>query len=289
MERLLIVGAGDIARRALPALTARYEILVLVRGGRESVAARGLATLAGDLDHPESLAPLAGRADVVLHLAPPNGFGEHDQRTRNLIAALASARMVSRRFVYLGTSGVYGDCGGAKVAESHPLNPRTGRAQRRADAERALRAWSATHGVRLTILRVPGIYAADRLPLDRLQRGTPVLRAVEDVYTNHIHADDLAAICVRALDPAAPAGVFNASDDSELKMGDYFDLVADRFGLARPPRVSRAEAERMIPPTLLSFMSESRRLDNRRMKEALGIRLRYQTVFDGVPTMVPVA
>jgi nucleoside-diphosphate-sugar epimerase len=283
MERLLIVGAGDIARRALPALAARYQTLALIRSGGESLAQRGVATLAGDLDHPESLARLADCADVVLHLAPPNDCGERDERIRNLIAALASGRMVARRFVYLSTSGVYGDCAGAKVDESHPPNPRSARAQRRADAERVLREWSAAYGVRLTILRAPGIYAADRLPLERLARGTPVLRAEEDVYTNHIHADDLAAICVRSLERDAPAGVFNANDDSELKMGDYFDLVADRFRFARPPRVSRAEAEAWIPPALLSFMNESRRLDNRRMKATLGVELRYPTVFDGVP------
>jgi nucleoside-diphosphate-sugar epimerase len=137
--------------------------------------------------------------------------------------------------------------------------------------------------VQTTILRVPGIYAADRLPVERLKRGTPVLRAEDDVYTNHVHADDLAAICVRALESDAPPGIYNAADDSELKMGEWFDLVADRFGLARPPRVSRADAARVISPMLLSFMSESRRLVNRRMKEALGIRLRYPTVFEGVP------
>jgi nucleoside-diphosphate-sugar epimerase len=191
--------------------------------------------------------------------------------------------MLPRRFVYISTSGVYGDCGGARVDESRPVNPHTARAARRVDAERAVGEWGGAAGVKTTILRVPGIYAADRLPIERLARRAPVLRAEDDVYTNHIHADDLAAICVRALDADSPPGIYNAADDSELKMGEWFDLVADRCGLARPPRVARTEAERVIPPALLSFMSESRRLVNRRMKEALGIRLRYPTVFDGVP------
>jgi nucleoside-diphosphate-sugar epimerase len=185
--------------------------------------------------------------------------------------------------VYISTSGVYGDCGGARVDESRPVNPGTERGARRVDAERAMTEWGERAGVKVTILRVPGIYAADRLPVERLKRGTPVLRAEDDVYTNHVHAEDLAAICVRALGADAPPGIYNASDDSEMKMGDWFDLVADRFGLPRPPRVSRTEAARAISPTLLSFMSESRRLVNRRMKEALGIRLRYPTVLDGVP------
>ena len=280
MERLLIVGAGDIARRALPALLARYETTALVRGDPAGLEGRGVRTVAGDLDRPESL---AAAADVLLHAAPPNESGVRDDRTRHLVAALSGARMLPRRVVYISTSGVYGDCGGAWVDESRPVRPQTDRARRRVDAEQVLIEWGESRGVAIVILRVPGIYAADRLPLERLRKGTPVLRAEDDVYTSHVHADDLAAICVRALERDAPAGLYNAADDTELKMGDYFDLVADRFGLARPPRVSRAEGEQAIPPTLASFMRESRRLVNRRLMKALGVRLKYPTVFEGVP------
>ena len=282
MERLLIVGVGDVARRALPALVARYDTLAMVRAVG-SAAPTGVRLAIGDLDHPETLAPFAGAAELVLHRAPPDETGAGDARTRNLITALSGAPMLPRRLVYISTSGVYGDCGGARVDESRAVNPGTPRAARRVDAERAVTEWGAAAGVQTTILRVPGIYAADRLPVERVKRGTPVLRAEDDVYTNHVHADDLATICVRALEPDAPPGIYNVADDSELKMGEWFDLVADRFGLARPPRVSRAEAARVIAPMLLSFMSESRRLVNRRLKEALGIRLRYPTVFEGVP------
>ena len=280
MEKLLVIGPGDVARRALPELAARYAVTALVRGGP---AATGIATVAGDLDRPDSLAPLAGTADVVLHAAPPADAGERDERTRHLVAALSGARMLPRRVVYLGTSGVYGDCGGARVDESRPLAPQSDRARRRADAEAVFGEWGRSRGVEIVCLRVPGIYAADRLPLERLRQRTPVLRAEDDGYTNHIHADDLAAICVRALDADAPAGTYNAADDSELKMGDWFDLVADRHGLPRPPRIPRADAERLLPPALLSFMRESRRLVNRRLKDVLGITLRYPTVFEGVP------
>jgi nucleoside-diphosphate-sugar epimerase len=289
MERLLIVGSGDVARRALPALAARYDTLAMVRAAGPA-ALPGVRLAVGDLDRPETLAPFAGTADLVLHLAPPDesrGPVDGDARTRNLIAALSGARMVPRRFVYISTSGVYGDCGGARIDESRAVNPGTLRAARRVDAERAVTAWGESAGVETVILRVPGIYAAERLPVERLKRGTPVLRAEDDVYTNHVHGDDLAAICVRALERAAPPGIYNAADDSELKMGDWFDLVADRFGLARPPRVSRAEAARVIPPPLLSFMSESRRLVNRRLKDVLGVRLRYPTVYEGVPHGAP--
>jgi len=191
--------------------------------------------------------------------------------------------MLPRRFVYLSTSGVYGDCAGEWVDETRPPNPRTERAMRRLDAERALGDWGERNQVEIAILRVPGIYASDRLPLERLARGTPALRPEEDVYTNHIHADDLAGILVAALESARVGDVYNASDDGPMKMGEFFDLVADRSGLARPPRISREEAARLLPPELLSFMSESRRLSNRRMKTQLGVRLRYSTVRDGIP------
>ncbi len=167
--------------------------------------------------------------------------------------------------------------------ESRAVNPQTPRAVRRVDAERQLIDWGWLHDIAVVVLRAPGIYAADRLPIERLMQGTPVLADQDDVYTNHIHADDLAAIALAAMDPAAPAGVYNAADDTHLKMGEWFDLVAERLGLPKPPRVLRRDAAKVIPASLLSFMGESRRLSNRKTKESLGVRLSYPTVFNGVP------
>ncbi len=143
----------------------------------------------------------------------------------------------------------------------------------------------AATGVKVSVLRAPGIYAADRLPVERLRRGTPALRDEDDVFTNHIHAEDLAAICVAALERAGAGGIYNASDDSALKMAAYFDLVAERAGLPPPVRISRAQARQQLNPVLLSFMSESRRLINTKMKNELGVVLRYPTVYAGVPDM----
>ena len=286
MENLLIIGCGDVARRALPELQRRYRVTALVRSPDPALDAAGVGQIAGDLDDAASLAPLVGRAARIVHLAPPCAGGTLDTRMRSLLAALAPrgrGAMLPRRFVYLSTSGVYGDCAGEWVDETRPPNPQTVRAMRRLDAERALGDWGERNQVEIAVLRVPGIYASERLPLERLARGTPALRPEEDVYTNHIHADDLAGIIVAALDSARARGVYNASDDGPMKMGDFFDFVADRAGFGRPPRISREEAARLLPPELLSFLSESRRLSNRRMKAELGVRLRYSTVRDGVP------
>lgn len=258
MKRLLIAGFGDIARRAAPDLERRFDILRLSRRN------------GFDLDRPETLAIEA--ADALLHLAPPPAYGETDRRTAHLLAALEKGRILPTRVVYVSTSGVYGDCGGARVDESRPIVPATPRARRRADAERQLNAWCSGKAIPLVILRAPGIYAADRLPLERLRAGTPVMRAADDLYTSHIHADDLAAIAVRALESDAAPGVYNAADDTEMKMGDWLDLVADFSGLPRLPRGRSVD----------SFATESRRLDNRRIKDVLGVSLKYPTVHEGL-------
>jgi nucleoside-diphosphate-sugar epimerase len=284
MNTLLIVGFGDIAKRALAPLAEHFSVAALVRPERmaEASAFPAAQFTAGDLDDPASLAPLARGFSHIVHLAPPATRGIADPRTAHLLAALAVGRSPPQRLVYISTSGVYGDCGGEWVDEQRPVNPLSDRARRRVDAERSILAFGSTHGVRTVILRVPGIYAGDRMPLARLRTGTPVLRAEDDVYTNHIHAVDLVQIVVTALTHADAEGVYNACDDSALKMGEWLDLLADRAGLPRPPRIARAEAAQRIPAPLFSFMSESRRLVNKRIKEQLAVRLRYPTVFDGI-------
>jgi nucleoside-diphosphate-sugar epimerase len=217
-----------------------------------------------------------------LHLAPPPGEGQKDTRTRNLLAALGKGKSLPRRLVYVSTTGVYGDCAGAQIDETRRLNPESSRAGRRVDAERCLRSWGERTGVQISILRAPGIYAADRLPLERLQKGMPALVAADDVFTNHIHADDLAAACIAALRHGGANRAYNAVDDSDLRMAEYFDRVADAFALPRPPRITRLEAENALSPVQMSFMRESRRIGNGRIKKELKLRLAFPTIDDGI-------
>jgi nucleoside-diphosphate-sugar epimerase len=294
MRRLLIIGCGDVALRAIPLLKQGYRVFALVRNAAYFARLRAMdvVPLMGDLDDRTSLVRIAGLADAVLHFAPPPNSGMHDTRTRNLLSALSRAgpgqgrsSILPKRLVYISTSGVYGDCGGAWVSETHPLKATSPRAQRRVDAEMQIRGWARRNRVRASILRVPGIYAEDRLPLTRVQQGTPGIVATEDSYTNHIHADDLARIAAVALQRGQACRVYHTSDDSDLKMGEYFDSVADAYGLPRIPRISRAEAQRVLPESLLSFMNESRRLTNQRLKRELKVRLRYPTVADTLATI----
>lgn len=270
-------------------LRSRHRIYALTRDTRRFALLRrhGVIPLAGDLDMPSTLEALAGLAHDVIHLAPPPASGVIDSRTAHLIAAIGRGRSLPQHFVYISTSGVYGDCNGGTVSETRPLNPLTARARRRVDAERRLRDWGARSGVRVSLLRVPGIYAADRLPVARIERGTPALLPQEDSYVNHVHADDLAAMVVAALYRGQANRSYNATDDAPQKMGDYFDLVADRFSLPRPPRLPRTEARAVLPESLYSFMSESRQLANRRIKQELRVRLRYPSVREGVAAANP--
>ncbi|TCS73368.1 nucleoside-diphosphate-sugar epimerase [Sulfuritortus calidifontis] len=283
MLRILIIGCGDIGLRIARQLQGRARLYALSRSpdSRARLRAAGITPIAGDLDDRHSLKRLAGLADWVLHLAPPPGEGTGDPRTVRLLAALGRGSL-PRALAYISTTGVYGDCAGAWVPETRPARPHNARAKRRVAAERVLRGWGRAHGVRVAILRAPGIYAAGRLPGERVRRGLPALLPEEDIYTNHIHADDLARLCVTALLRGRANRLYNAVDDSGHKMGDWFDLVADHLGLPRPPRLPRAEVEAAVTPAMRSFLSESRRLSNRRIKDELRFRLRYPTVQAGL-------
>jgi nucleoside-diphosphate-sugar epimerase len=289
--RLLIVGCGDVGLRVARGVQGRWRVLALSSSParREALRMAGITPLWGDLDRPATLGRLAGLAPWVLHLAPPPAEGESDPRTAHLLQALGRKRRV-RALVYGSTTGVYGDRAGAWVRESDTVVPATARARRRVDAERRVREYGRGHRVRVSLLRIPGIYAADRAggdPRERVAQGLPVLRADEDVYTNHIHADDLARICLAALLRGRIQRVVHASDDTELRMGDYLDLVADAAGLPRPPRISRDEARATMSPVRLSFLSESRRLRNERLKRELRVRLRYPSVLEGIRSLRP--
>jgi nucleoside-diphosphate-sugar epimerase len=281
--RLLIVGCGDVGLRLLPLVRARFRVFAVTSSLDRcaQLRAAGAIPVIADLDQPSTLRKLANLAPNILHLAPPQQDGVIDRRTRHLVAILPAGASV----VYVSTTGVYGDCQGQLIDETRTVAPHNARARRRVDAERVLRGWARRSGSRLAIVRAPGIYARERLPLARLEQGTPALLAEDDVYTNHIHADDLANIVALALFRALPGRLYNAVDDTRLKMGDYFDAVADAFGLARPPRVARAQLAAEVSPIKLSFMAESRRMRNERIKRELRVRLRYPDAAAAVAQM----
>jgi nucleoside-diphosphate-sugar epimerase len=286
---LLIVGCGDVGLRVVKHLVPRWRIWALTSSPQRKPLLRhaGAMPISGNLDQPASLlrmSQVARSAHAVLHLAPPPPAGVTDPRTRALLQALLVVPRM-RCLVYASTTGVYGDCQGQQLDETRPVAPATDRARRRLHAEAQVRQFGLATGVRVCILRIPGIYANDRdggRPRERVQRGSPVLVPEEDVYTNHIHANDLARACLYAVRQGARQRIYNVCDDTDLKMGDYFDLVARLEGLPLPPRITRQQAQQVLGPMQLSFMSESRRIGNRRITEEWGLRLTYPTVTQGL-------
>jgi len=301
--RLLIVGCGDVGQRIADLLGSRWRVLGTARSKTTADELRrlGIQPVTADLDQRRTLARAAGLAHWTLYLAPPPNTGAADPRLRHWLTAHGAAQAkragtskAPPRLVYMSTTGVYGDRAGGWVSETTPVQPTTPRAKRRVDAEQQIRQAikPGLPGGRLrgplrrrpslqaVILRVPGIYAAERLPEERLRNRLPVANGTGDGYTNHIHADDLARLTVLGLMRMRSGRVFNTVDQSDLRTGQWLDLVANTLGLPPPPRVPKAELAQYLTPMMLSFLSESRRIDGRRALRELRARLRWPTVED---------
>ncbi len=283
-DEILIVGCGDIGRRVATLLVADGREVAGLVSSEESVAPLvevGIRPLVANLNDPGEVQGLAGGNSLVFYFAPPPGGGITDPKVRNFCAAMVGAK-APKRLVYISTSGVYGDCGGAVVTEDTPANPQTSRAKRRYDAEQVLRQWGEAQSVDVIILRVTGIYGPGRIPVFRLQDGHPLLCLEESSPTNRIHADDLAQVCIAAAEKGRAGEVFNVSDGHPSTMTEYFLAIAEQVGLPRPPLISMAEAKKVMTPLMLSYLTESRRMDNSRMLNRLGVKLRYPTLVEGL-------
>lgn len=286
MTTTIILGCGYIGRRlARHYLDRGDRVLGIVRSPESAAAlnAEGIPALAHDLG-----SPVPGIAEApqfagarVFHLAPPPDAGTSDLHTRHLVDAFAHLGNPVR-LVYISTTGVYGDCDGAWVDEDRPVQPQAERARRRWDAEQTLAQWRAATGAALVTLRVAGIYGPDRLPLERIRSGLPLVRPEDAPWSNRIHADDLVTACVTAMERGANGAIYNACDGNPSTMTDYFFQVADAAGLPRPPVIALAEAQGQLSAGMLSYMRESRRLSNRRLVDELGVSLRYPSLDKGL-------
>jgi nucleoside-diphosphate-sugar epimerase len=279
MQHLFIVGCGSIGRRV--AALALAQGMRVSSFNRTGAAIEGVHHFTGNLDDPSTLRGLPTRGAGVVYLAPPPGGGNEESRLRNFCAGIAAGEEPAK-LVYLSTSAVYGDCQGALVTEQTPANPQTSRGKRRLHGERLVSAWGAEHGVAVVILRVSAIYAADRLPVNQLKSGQPVLREEDALPTNRIHADDLSRICLAALERGEDGAIFNVSDGSPSTMTAYFNAAADRLGLPRPAQVGWEEARQVMSPLMVSYFSESRVMESSLMLEKLAIQLIYPNLEAGL-------
>lgn len=282
MSEVLIIGCGALGERVAASLLRvgdKVQALVRKPAHAEALRERGVDAYAIDLDKGVSALSGLTSPQVLFHFAPPPPRGVEDSRSRTLLQALPETWR-PQRVVLVSTTGVYGDCAGEWVDEQRPPAPKADRARRRLDAEAVWRDWSETHRVPLAILRVAGIYGPDKLPLTRLRSGEPVLMESESPWSNRIHIDDLVSACLAAGERGE--GIYNACDDQPSNMTDYFNQVADAVGLPRPPQISLEEAREQLSAGMLSYLAESKRLSNRRLRGELGVVLRYPGLREGL-------
>lgn len=284
MKSVLIVGCGDIGER-IAALCAQQNLPVVGLVRSEASVKRlkqtGISPVQVDLADVQSLTELPAAGATIIYLAPPPGEGETDPLIRRFLAALPSDQL-PEKLVLLSTTAVYGDCHGEWITESHPVNPQTARGRRRLDAEQAARDWSSITGVPIVILRVGGIYGPDRLPIERIKQGLPILTEAESPFTNRIHQDDLAQVFLAAAERGKAGEVYNVADGQPGTMSGYFKTIARVHGLPLPPEVGLVEAQQVMSAGMLSYLKESRRLDNRKLLEGLGVVLRYPDLEAGL-------
>jgi nucleoside-diphosphate-sugar epimerase len=280
---LIIAGCGYVGRRLVRRIADRYDITAVVRtpSSGETLANEGIRAIVLDLDRVRVTASIPERLDqeAIVYLAPPPSFGESDLR---LDRFLQLATVPPKTFVYISTTGVYGDTEGAMVDESTPVAPRTDRARRRVTAEEMTRVWCTERHVRRVVLRVPGIYGPGRLPLERMRKGEAIVREDEAGISNRIHVDDLVSACIAAITNPQARGAYNVTDGTAVSASTFLRTLCELAGLPPPPQVSMVEAQLTFSPERLTFLNESRRVSNERMLRHLGVTLRYPDFVEGI-------
>lgn len=289
-KNVIVAGCGDIGRRVAQRWSAQgleTTGIVASNSSKKQLELQGIKVSQLDLDEPGHNLQLPLDAALVYYFVPPPAHGVSDTRVEHFLSVIDQQGTRPARIVAISTTGVYGDCGGEIVTEEKLPHPMVDRARRRYDMECRLKFWCEQHDVALVILRVGGIYGPDRLPLKRIREGIPVLHESLAPKTNRIHEDDLAEICVAAAKVNTKYRVYNVSDGTESNMTEYFFKLADHFKLPRPPAVDWQQAEQSISKGMLSYLKESRRVDNSRMLKELNIKLHYPDLDAGLKAIDP--
>lgn len=279
----LILGCGALGKKVAARALAEGDQVLAVRRNDDSLS--GIKSLTIDFDKEPPGYPQVPFADVVFVFFPPPPKGQQDFRSSHAIEMLNQWSHPPRRIVVLSTTAVYGDCNGEWIDENRHPNPQTDRGKRRLDAEQQWSRWATDKDCECVILRVAGIYGPDKLPRARLLRRDPMLSELNAPYSNRIHIDDLATICFAAASKGG-SDTYNVSDGQPTTMLDYFNNVADCLQLPRPPQISMKDAQQQLTAGMLSYLNESRRLNNKKMLQQLGVRLKYPDLKSGLSVCI---
>lgn len=289
MQKVFIAGCGYIGERVAQAcFESGASVTCLVRSPENGakLESAGFTTVITTLDDPAVLPPLNLTDTVLFYLAPPPGGGIIDSRARNFIARITESGK-PLKIVYMSATSVYSGTGCDTVTEESPTVPASAMGKRRLDAEAAFREYGDANSVPVVILRVSGIYGPGRLPLMQISQGQPLLNEDESGPSNRIHADDLTTVTIAAAEKGMAGDIFNISDGHPSSMTSYFNACADILGFPRQPQVTMDEAHKVMSPLMLSYVSQSRIIDNSRMLERLGVTLHYADLSDGLAASLP--
>lgn len=290
MTSLFIAGCGYTGQRvALEARRLGWQVTAHLRDETKAgqLTQAGITVCCASMDHVEDIPSLPVAGSLLLYSIPPQGGGSVDLRARAFIAAMERDQALPAKIVYISATSVYGDTGGAMVTEQSPAAATSAMGKRRLDAEQQFLAFGLRHAIPVAILRVSGIYGPGRLPLMQISQGQPLLKEELARPSNRIHVDDLAQVCLAALERGS--GIYNVSDGAPCSMTTYFNACADALQMTRQPQVDLDEARRVMPPLLFNYFVESRVVDNSRMLDELGIRLRYPNLEAGLQASLPTA
>lgn len=269
---VLIIGCGYTGRRLgtrLAAEGASVRGLVAHAASAAPLESLGIAPQVENLDSDEGRIRVDGT--LVYYCAPPPREGDTDPRLARTLTRLSGR---PRRIVYLSTTGVYGDRNGAWVDETSQTAPANARSRRRVDAEAQIRAYASANGCEWVILRVAGIYGPDRLPLERLRAGDPVLRDADSGFSNRIYVDDLVTVCERAGDSAAAANeIFNVADGVPTTSAAFSRELARQAALPAPREIDWAMMQAEASAMRHSFLAESKRVNADKLQRLLGVSL----------------
>ena len=288
MTKAVIIGCGNVGRRiARLCMQSGQSVAAISQSEASKQQNVNLGADVYNIDLDQSSMERSALSDNIegaelYYLVPPQKKGITDHRTQNFLTWLSSNNYLPKKVVLISTTGVYGNCDGAWVTEKTPVNPQTDRGKRRANSEQQWSAWSEQHNVSLVILRVPGIYAYDRLPRERLEKQIPVVDVSECGYTNRIHAEDLARVCITAMNKAKNGTVYNVTDGVPGKITEYLQVAARVLELPQPPVISMQQAQQQLSSGMLSYLSESRRISNQLMLDELKIKLLYPDFKQGL-------
>ena len=289
LRKFNIIGCGYIGKKIARGISHEMgELRCYINTGysKKSLESSGVQAYQFDLDKENSglsQEQVQGFSNShIAYLVPPPRNGVVDTRMSHFISLLEGLKTPPESILLISTTGVYGDCKGEWIDEARELNPQAQRAVRRVSAEEQLRAYVKKYAVSFTVFRVPGIYAADKLPLKRLGSGEPIVRAADSGFTNRIHADDLTAFCIEALVSDVTSGIYNCCDGHPSTMNDYFMKVADTVGIERPAEISLQQAKAELSAGMMSYLAESKRISNKKLLDNFKTQMKYPDLEAGL-------